>query len=422
MFKILSEAVSISETSEHARAQGMMNERAAPRPSDGDCDHGPTALSSVQIAGERARICVPSLREGHGAFRLFTEGDELYDAMIGAIEGAQRGIEMESYIFAPDEVGRRFAAALAVKARDGVNVRLHLDAFGSNFPAFTPICRELERAGVRLKWYHPFRWLHPLEYIQRNHRKLLIVDGRLAFLGGFNIRRLNSRKLSGEGRQRDTHVQVPAELARVASFLFDRLWNDATPIAPDAIPEMATGLEALLIPSYSRRCRQRLACLHAGLIEGAQRDLAFTSPYFAPGTLIELALRNAATRGVDVHLLVPRTGDPPLAGWATRASYEPLLAAGARVYEYLARQLHAKTSVVDGEWAVIGSANLDHLSLFVNQELVLIARDRALAEALRTLNQQDLQGAAQVTLPQWRLRGWGERFLELLGWAARRFL
>ena len=398
----------------------MTNDGVAARSSSA-CDHRPTA-GSVEIAGERAWFCLPSLREGHGAFQLFSEGDQLYDAMISTIESAQRDIGMESYIFAPDEVGRRFAAALAAKARDGVNVRLHLDAFGSKLPAFAAIRGELERAGVRFKWFHPFRWFHPFEYVQRNHRKLLVVDSCEAFLGGFNIRRLNSRKLSGEGRQRDTHVRVPAELARVASLLFDRLWNDATPIGPEAIPETPTGLEALLVPSYSRRCRQRLACLHAGLIAGAQRYLAFTSAYFAPGTLVETALRNAARRGVAVRLLVPHTGDPPVAGWATRAAYEPLLAAGVRVYEYLARQLHAKTSVVDGEWAIIGSANLDHLSLFVNQELVLIARDRGLAEALRTHHERDLQAAAQVTLDQWRLRGWRERFLEILGWAARWFL
>lgn len=393
-----------------------------PNPPDDGCNSEVcTAQPHTDIAGERASICVPLLHEGHGTFQLFTEGDELYDAMISAIEGAERDIGMESYIFAADEVGYRFAAALA-KARAGVHVRLHLDAYGSDLPAFATIRRDLELAGVRFKWFHAFRWLHPLQYIQRNHRKLLVVDGRDAFLGGFNIRRLNSRKLAGEGRQRDTQVRVPGELARIASNLFDRLWNAAAPIQPDAIPETPTGLEALLVPSYSRRCRQRVAGLHAGLIERSQRYLVFTSPYFAPGTLIEMALGNAAKRGVEVRLLVPRTGDPLVAGWATRAAYEPLLTAGARVYEYMARQLHAKTSVVDGEWSVIGSANLDHLSLFVNQELVLIARDRSLAEALRAHHEQDLYDAGEVTLPRWRLRGGGERGLEMLGKAARRLL
>src|SRR3546814_18796869 len=113
-----------------------------------------------------------------------------------------------------------------------------------------------------------------------------------------------------------------------------------------------------------------------------------------------MARLNAAKRGVEVRLLVPRTGDPPLAGWATRAAYEPLFAAGARVYEYLSRKLHAKASVADGEWGVLVSAHLDHLSLFVNPELVLIERDRSLADALRVHDEQDHQDAATLTVPR----------------------
>jgi hypothetical protein len=216
--------------------------------------------------------------------------------------------------------------------------------------------------------------------------------------------------------------QVPTRIIIGAALLFDQLWNDTTAIHPDAVPETPEGLEALLVPSHSRRCQQRLACLHAGLIERSQRYLALTSPYFAPGALIEMAFRNAAARGVEVRLLVPRKGDPPIAGWATRAAYESLLAAGVRVYEYLTRKLHAKALVIDGEWSVIGSANFDRLSLFVNQELILIARDRNLAEALRVQHEEDVGNAAQVMPSQWRLRGWRERGLELIGRAARRLL
>ena len=394
----------------------MGHKTEAPRPCYGSCKPVPlTPAEGHQVARDRERICVPILREGYGAFRVFTEGDELYDAMVDAIAGAERDIGMESYIFAADEVGQRFAAALAAKARAGVQVRLHLDALGSGTTAFADIQSHLELAGVKVKWFHHFRWLHPLEYLQRNHRKLLVVDCRDAFLGGFNIRRLNSRKLSGKSRQRDTHVRVEGPLARVASQLFDQLWNDAAPIHPDAIPETPGGLEALLVPSYSRHCQQRLACLYAGLIERSQRYVALTSPYFVPGPLIERAIRNVAARGVEVHLLVPRKGDPPIAGWASRAAYAQLLAEGVSVYEYVKRKLHAKALVVDGEWVVIGSANLDRLSLFVNQELVLIARDRNLGEALCVQNEEDIRNAAQVIPSQWRLRGWGERGLELIG-------
>lgn len=373
-------------------------------------------------ARDRADICVLGLPEGEGNFQLFTEGDELYDAMISAIAGAEHDIGMESYIFAADEIGRRFAAALAARARAGVRVRLHLDSFGSNFSDLAGILDELRGAGVAFQWFRPFLWERPFGYIHRNHRKLLVVDGRRAFLGGFNIRRLNSRRLSGERRQRDSHVLVPCELARIAAVLFDRIWNDARPIEPAAVPETPADLDAVLVPSSSRRCRQRLACLHANLIDSAQHSIVLTSPYFTPGTLVQNALQKAARRGVEVHLLLPRFGDPPVAGWATQAAYEQLLSAGVHVYAYLARKLHAKTTVVDGEWAVIGSANLDYLSLFINQELVLVAHDRALAQALHASHEEDLRHAAPVILEEWRQRGWRQRGLEMFGRVARRFL
>jgi cardiolipin synthase len=279
------------------------------------------------------------LREGRRTFRLFVEGDSLYDEMVGAIERAEKQIRMESFIFAADEIGSRFALALAAKARAGVNVRLHLDSFGSNFRRFRGLQRRAEAAGVQFQWFHPLRLCSPLQYLQRNHRKLLVIDEREAFLGGFNIRRLNSRALSGETRQRDTHVSVAGELAILAADLFDRLWDDKGQPSAEAIPDDTVGFDALLVPSYSRHCRHRLACLHAGLIANARRHVYLTSPYFGPGTEVDAALRTAAERGVDVRLLVPRRGDPPLAGWASRAAYEPLLTSGVRIYEYLPRKL-----------------------------------------------------------------------------------
>jgi cardiolipin synthase A/B len=375
-----------------------------------------------EIQRDRAWICVPNLHEGRGTFRLFVEGDPLYDAMLTAIERAEQDIRLESYIFAADEVGRRFVAALVAKARSGLDVRVHLDSFGSGFRGFRSLQGQLETAGVQLRWFRPFRSYRPLQYFQRNHRKLLVVDGREAFLGGFNIRRLNSRTLHGDMRQRDTHVSVAGELATLAAASFDRLWNQERQPRPEAIPEDATGLEALLVPSYSRRCQHRLACLHAGLIANARRHVYLTSAYFSPGRMVDVALRATARRGVDVRLLVPRQGDPPAAGWATRAAYEQLLQVGVRIFEYGPRKLHAKTSVIDAQWSVVGSANLDYLSLFVNQELVLVARDRTLAEGLLMQYQHDLGESAEVLLAEWRRRGWRERALETVGRSVRRFL
>ncbi len=369
-----------------------------------------------------ASLCVPELREGRGAFRLFVEGDALFDAMIAAIENARRDIRMESYIFAADEVGARFVTALAAKARAGLDVRLQLDAFGADQRSFQNLRRELEGSGVQFRWFRPFRALYPLQYLQRNHRKLLVVDDGKAFLGGFNICRLNSRRLHGETRQRDTHVRVSGPLATLAIGHFDRLWHDTQQLPASDIPEDPKNMEALLVPSYSRHCQHRLACLHAGLIAKSKAHVYMTSPYFGPGIMVDQALQTAAMRGVDVRLLVPRRGDPLVAGWATKAAYALLLTAGVRIYEYLPRQLHAKTSVIDATWSIIGSANLDYLSLFVNQELVLLARDQTLSEQLQAQYMDDLVEAEEITLSIWRRRGWRARSLEAIGWTARQLL
>lgn len=356
-------------------------------------------------------------------FELFFEGDDLYPAMLSAIEGAQRRVWLESFIFAADEVGERFAAELAARARVGVDVRVHLDSFGAGLPDFRPMQRELEGAGVAVRWFHPFRWRRPFEYLQRNHRKLLVVDDRLAFLGGFNIRRLNSRVLSGETRQRDTHVGLTGELVRAAAMLFERLWRDERLPLAESIPGDPIAVESpLLVPSYSRQCQWRLACLHAALIRRARRHVYVTSPYFGPGTLVEGAMRAAARDGVDVRLLVPRSGDPPIVGWATRAAYDPLAFSGVRLFEYQSRKLHAKSMVIDRDIAIIGSANLDYLSLFVNQELILLAPDRGLAEGLHRQYERDLADAREVSLAALRRRGWRARALETIGRAARRLL
>ena len=159
-------------------------------------------------------------------FRLFTEGDDLYEAMITAIRGARRSIRLESFIFAADEIGWRFASALSAGARAGVAVRFHFDSRGARTGFWPDLVREMLEAGVVLKWYRPWSWRHPSRYFHRDHRKLLVIDEQDLFLGGFNIRLENARSLYGEGRTRDTHVSVKGELARQAVVLFDRMWDD----------------------------------------------------------------------------------------------------------------------------------------------------------------------------------------------------
>jgi cardiolipin synthase len=345
--------------------------------------------------------------------------------MIAAIEAAHRSVRLESFIFAADEVGWRFGKALSAKARAGVEVRCHLDARGAATGYAPDLYRDMVESGVRLKWYRPWSWRHPSRYFQRNHRKLLVIDELEVFLGGFNIRRENSRVLYGEGRQRDTHVAVRGQLARYAAILFDRTWDH--PERPSDGLELIAGdlseFDPQRVPNLACLIWKDIACFYGRLIGRSARHAYITTPYFCPGSMVHRAARQAARRGVDVRLLVPRDSDPPFVGWLTRSGYTSLTRDGVRVYEYLPPprgRLHAKTAVIDGEWCVIGSANLDRLSLFVNHELVLLARDRPLGDALRDQFFRDLADAAEVQPSVWAERGWAERGVEAIGWVARK--
>jgi cardiolipin synthase len=369
------------------------------------------------ISGGSLSSCAPRLIPGAGTIRLYVEGDDLYEAMLASVAAARHEVWLESYILADDAIGRRFVEALAERARAGVDVRLHLDAAGSLFWASARIVRELPRHGVRLRWFHRWSWRDPFRYNRRNHRKLLVIDGTVAYVGGFNIHAESSRKLFGEQRWRDTHVRLDGALARQAAALFDAFWSGDrgwTSVTGD-------GVANLLLPNTSRRCRTILHCLYDQAFGEAGREAFIATPYFVPDRKLQHRLVNAAGRGVDVRLLVPLKSDVRLARWAGRAAYQFLLRGGVRIFEYLPRMLHAKTVVTDGAWAVVGTANFDYRSLFLNYELTLVSRDTVLCANLRQQFLDDLAESREVRL----IPGtppWPEQVANTLGWLARRWL
>lgn len=376
----------------------------------------PTTTSPESALAECA--CAPALAAGEHPFRLYTEGDELIEAMLAAIGGARRTVYLETYIFAADAVGRRFVAALAARAAAGVEVRLVVDALGSFLLFPRKVEGELKRAGVVVRRFHRWSWRQPWHYNRRDHRKLLVVDGRTAFLGGFNIHRQSSRRACGERRWRDSHVRLDGALAAQAAALFEAFWEGDRSAPPADMPENGS----VLLSNHSRTCRRRLHCLLLSLFAGADASLFLTTPYFVPDHRLREGLKNAARRGVDVRLLVPRISDVRLARWAAQAVYGELLEAGVQVFEYLPRLLHAKTVVADGDFALLGTANLDYRSLRLNYELVLASRDPALCAALRQQFDNDLGEAEAVRLEHWRRRRWPQRLAGTLAWAVRRWL
>lgn len=349
--------------------------------------------------------------------RLFIEGDELYAAMLASIASARHSIKLESYIFADDEIGRRFAIALGERARAGVQVLVNIDAAGSLFWASRRLERMLADDGVQVHWFHRWSWRDPWRYNRRNHRKLLVTDQRVGFLGGFNIHRENSREIYGEARWRDTHVEVQGQLARNLQTLFDAFWRGQRRRYP-----VMHSRKGDLITNHSHRGRRLLRNLYAERFGIARQRIWLTTPYFVPDIRTQRGLKDAARRGLDVRVMVPRKSDIPIAQWAAHAAYASLLRKGVKIYEYLPRILHAKTVVIDGSWSSVGTANIDYRSFFLNYELSLVSRDHSFAAALEAQYLVDLDECEQVYPTRWAQRGWYARVLELIGRLGRRWV
>lgn len=362
--------------------------------------------------------CMPVLVPGSDSLHLFTEGDDLYDAMLASISQARQDIRLESYIFADDEIGWRFAEVLAQRARAGVGVRIHLDAAGTLLRGGKRFERYLCRHGARVKWFHRWSWLDPLRYNRRHHRKLLVIDGTEVFLGGFNIHRESSRSIVGDKRWRDAHIRFGNDLAVQASEMFDSFWNGSIHWSPPKNGRFTS----VLVPNHSSRCRYIQNCIFTSRFASAQQFIYMSTPYFVPDYRTQKALMEAAIHGVDVRVLVPGETNIPLTRWAAHALYPSLLQAGVRIYEYLPRLMHAKTVVVDGTWGTVGSSNFDYRSFFLNYELNLVTRDNILCRKLEEQFLEDLLQAEEVKFDRWVNRSWDAHLYESIGWIARRWL
>ena len=362
----------------------------------------------------------PATREDVAAqsaspWEFFVEGDALYDAMVKDIEMASATVRMESYIFAADVVGRRIAAALAAQARRGRRVHLRVDYAGSRWDLSESLVRELREAGVRFEWSHRWQWLKPWEFHRRNHRKLLIIDDAVAYVGGFNVRADSSFQAVGPGRWRDTHVRFSGTAVQQAISVFERSTGVSS--------ERRVMLHSLwMIPSTTPYCRQRLRCELNRVFRAAKRRIWLTTPYFVPDSRLRRRLIRAARRGIDVRILTPAKNDVPIVQWAARALYSGLLRHGVRIYEYQPRVLHAKTLLVDDDWASVGSANLDYRSLFINAEINLVANDAAFCGALADHFRADLEFAREIVHARWLRRSWRFILREKIAWPLRRWL
>ncbi|MCP5399940.1 phospholipase D-like domain-containing protein [Novosphingobium malaysiense] len=358
---------------------------------------------------------IPQQR-GNEDFHLFTEGDDLVDAMLADIAISQSEILLEMYIFKEDGVGRQFVTALLQAAARGVSIQIRLDALGSGRVFTQATASKLRECGVAFSWDNQWNWWHPLRYQRRNHRKLLVIDERIAYVGGFNIGEESSFRFSGAARWRDTHVRLMGPVAKQAAVLFRSYRNT------NACGEERWFGHSLLMSNYSRRCRYRLRCLFNGRFGNARSKIWLTTPYFVPDSRTERLLMKAAGRGIDVRILLPGKSDIPVTQWAARMSYARLARSGVRIYEYAPRFLHAKTIVIDDDWSTVGTSNFDYRSFFQNHELNFVSISDDINGCLSKYFEGDLMRSKEIDLHSLENIGIANIFQRLIAFFARKYL
>ncbi|HEX8705607.1 MAG TPA: phospholipase D-like domain-containing protein, partial [Myxococcaceae bacterium] len=375
-----------------------------------------------------ARFYLPrshSVVQGN-ACRLLRDGIETYPEMLEAIRGAQRYIRLETYMFISDAVGELFGQALAEAAERGVHVKVLYDAVGS-WTSRREFFEGLRQRGVDIRSFKPFSLGRGVRHLlSRDHRKILVVDGEVAFVGGVNIAAQWAPEGKGAGWRDDVlRIEGPAvhELERrfVATWRmafqdrFDRIRHKVYRLRR---PGPSRGLVCLSVLS-SRRSIHR-AYLHA--IARARRSVLIAAAYFVPDRRMVAVLREAAQRGVEVHLLLNRRSDHPFLEFATRAFYERLLSAGVRIFEWQRGVLHAKTAVVDGVWGTIGSFNLERMSLAFNHEVNAVFADPQLGRAVEQSFRNDCGSCREVSLAEFRRRPFWRKVLEAVAYFFRKVL
>jgi len=328
------------------------------------------------------------------------------DAMLELVAAAERWVHFENYIIRNDRTGRRFADALAERARAGVRVRVLYDAFGSLGTAHG-YWRRLTRAGVAVRAFHPVISRQPVELFSRDHRKLAVADGARAMVGGLCI----GDEWAGTPERsrlpwRDTMVLMCGPAAAAIDRAFGRMWRAAgDPLPPDELasdPETCGDHTVRVVEGVPRRARIYRA---VGLLAASARErLWITDAYLIAPAPLYASLVDAARGGVDVRLLVPGTSDLPVLRNFTRIGYRELLRAGVRIFEYQGPMIHAKTMLVDRRWARVGSSNLNVSSLLTNYELDLIAECDDLTEAMAAQFRRDLAASREIVLQPRRLR------------------
>jgi len=358
-------------------------------------------------------------------FEVLTNASQFYPAMLDAIRSAQTSINMECYIFRNDRIGRQFMAALIERSRSGVRVTLVLDAIGSLWMGLTGVSK-LREAGIRVELYQRFKWYRLARVNNRTHRELLIVDGRIAFIGGAGIGDHWAKGQRGKQPWRDTMARVTGPVVSAIQGVFAENWVECC-------GEIITGEEyfpllkntgdttAVVIKSSPSDRATAARVVFQLLLEGATKSIRINTPYFLPDKSLRKAFIETARRGVKIDIIVPGSStDQRWVRIVSRRKYRELLREGIRIHEYRAGMMHAKIFNVDDLWAVLGTTNFDNRSFEHNDEVNVAICDKEMSARLKEDFQVDLQKCEQVTLDTWKRRSLFEKMVEPFAWILER--
>jgi cardiolipin synthase A/B len=368
--------------------------------------------------------CQAALHHGNDV-RVYTNGSEFYPAMVEAIRSATGSVNMELYIFQPGKIADQFIAALSDRARHGVNVTIVVDALGS-FSFWGLPVRRLRKAGCRIESYQRVRWYSLARLNNRTHRELLIVDGRVAFVGGAGIADWWNFPDTYPRPWRDTMARIDGPVVAALQGVAAENWLECCGeilTGPEYFPDLSPrgNTTAFVVKSSPSDRATASRVTFQLLMEAADHHVRICTPYFLPDRALRRALIDIARRGVVVTVVVPGPAtDQRWVRLASRRIWGTLLEAGIRIFEYRDTMMHAKALIVDGAWAVLGTTNFDNRSFEHNDEVNVAMLDRDVAERLLADYQRDMIDSHEITLDEWRGRPLWEKVVGPFVWILER--
>ncbi len=348
------------------------------------------------------------------SLKLLQNGGEIFPAMLEAVRGAQSTIEFTTYVYWRSKIATEFANALCERARAGVKVRLLVDAVGGAIMS-TRTVGQLERAGVQVAWFRPLRVGHLRRFNNRTHRKILLIDGQVGFTGGVGIADEWDGAAESAKHWRETHCQIsgPACLDLFAGFASNWAESTGEQLAPPATAPAPAGPLSILTTTSTPGSRPNpMERLFTAVTTAASERLWITTAYFVPNPALVAALCAAARRGVDVRIITNGSStNHKITRHAGQATYEALLEAGVKVYEYQRTTLHVKLITVDRAWATLGSTNFDNRSLVHNDELNISFVSSEIIASLDKQFENDLESSEHIRAAVWKRRPWHQRLI-----------